>query len=114
MTATRDLIAAIALTAAAAAGSAFAQEATPDTWLHSAKSTASGADVSADLQAARQPGLTRAWSAGYIEPVRNPALRAEVQARTLQAIQSGGLKVINSEVFSNTQASSTRLTRASS
>ena len=112
MTATRNLIIAIALTAAAA-GSALAQEATPDTWLHSAKSTLSRADVSADLQAARQSGLTKSWSAGYMEPVRNPALRAEVQARTLQAIQSGELKAINSEVFNGTPATAMRLSQAS-
>lgn len=111
MTAIRHLFIAIALTAAAA-GSALAQEATPDTWLHSAKSTLSSADVSTALVAARQPGLTKAWSEGYLETVRNPALRAEVQARTLQAIQSGELKAINSEVHGDTPARSLRLSQA--
>jgi len=98
MFATRSLFVAIALTAAAA-GSAFAQEATPDTWLQSFQSSKSRAEVSAELAAARQSGLTRAWSAGYMEPLRSSALRAEVQARTLQAIQSGELKAINAEVY---------------
>ena len=99
MNATRSLIAAIALTAAAA-GSAFAQEATPDTWLQSTHSTKTRAEVSAELQVARQSGLTKAWSAGYMEPVRQSALRVEVRARTLQAIQSGELQAINGEVYS--------------
>jgi hypothetical protein len=97
MTAIRSLILAAALTAAAA-GSAFAQEATPDTWQQTA-STLSRADVAAELAAARASGLTRAWSAGYIEPLRSQALRSEVQARTLQAIERGELKAINAEVY---------------
>lgn len=98
MNTTQSLIAAIALTAAAA-GSAFAQEATPDSWLQTVHGTKTRAEVSAELQAARQAGLTRAWSAGYMEPLRASALRAEVQARTLQAIQTGELKAINAEVY---------------
>ena len=95
MTATRSLILAVALTAAAA-GSALAQEATPDTWLQTT-STLSRADVATELAAARASGLTRAWSAGYIEPLRSQALRSAVQAQTLQAIASGELKAINAE-----------------
>jgi hypothetical protein len=98
MNATQSLIAAIALTAAAA-GSAFAQEATPDNWLQTVQSSKSRADVSAELLAARQSGLTKAWSAGYIEPLRSTALRAEVRARTLMAIQSGEAQAINAEVY---------------
>ena len=78
--------------------SAFAQEATPDTWLQAAQSTVTRAQVSADLAAARASGLTKAWSAGYIEPVRSSAQRAEVKAQTVQAIRSGELKAINAEV----------------
>ena len=98
MNATQSLIAAIALTAAAA-GSAFAQEATPDSWLQGVQSTKSRAEVSAELNAARQSGLTKAWSAGYMEPVRSTALRATVKASTLQAIQSGEQRAINAEVY---------------
>ena len=112
MNAIQSLIAAIALTAAAA-GSALAQEATPDSWLQSVQSTKSRADVSAELTAARQSGLTKAWSAGYMEPVRSPALRAEVQARTLQAIQSGELKAINSEVYGDGPHAAMRVSQAS-
>ena len=56
-------------------------------------------EMPADLAAARKSGLTKSWSAGYMEPLRSSALRAEVQARTLQAIQSGELKAINAEVY---------------
>ena len=111
MNAIQSLIAAIALTAAAA-GSAIAQEATPDNWLQSVQSTKSRADVSAELMAARKAGLTKAWSAGYMEPVRNSALRAEVRARTLQAIQSGEVNAINAEVYGYLPAGSMKLSQA--
>ena len=110
MTHTRQLLAVAAVTAASllSAGAAFAQEATPDTWLQ-VQSTKSRADVSAELTAARQSGLTKAWSAGYMEPVRSSALRATVQASTLQAIASGELKAINAEVYSFTPAAAPTL-----
>ena len=101
MTHTRQLltIAAIAAASLLSAGAALAQEATADTWLQ-VQSTKSRADVSAELFAARQSGLTKAWSAGYMEPVRSHALRAEVRANTLQAIHTGEVKAINAEVYS--------------
>ena len=103
MTHTRQLItiAAIAAASLLSAGAAFAQEATSDAWMQTA-STKSRADVSAELVAARQAGLTKAWSAGYMEPVRSHALRATVRATTLQAVQSGELAAINAEVYSFT------------
>ena len=89
MTTTRQLLVTTALAAGTLfSAGAFAQEATPDSWLQSVQSTKSRADVNAELAAARQSGLTKAWSAGYIEPVRHSALRAEVRAQTLQAIAS--------------------------
>jgi Domain of unknown function (DUF4148) len=110
MTHTRQLLAVAAVAAASlfSAGAAFAQEATPDTWLQ-VQDTKSRADVSADLFAARKAGLTKAWSAGYMEPVRTSALRAEVKASTLQAINSGELKAINAEVYSFVPAASQTL-----
>ena len=113
MTHTRQLltIAAIAAASLLSAGAALAQEATPDTWMQ-VQSTKSRADVSAELFAARQSGLTKAWSAGYMEPVRNSALRAEVRARTLQAIQSGELNAINAEVYGYMPAGSLKLSQA--
>ncbi len=92
-------IAAIAATSLLSSGAVFAQEATPDTWLQTAHSSKSRADVSAELFAARQSGLTKSWSAGYMEPLRSHALRAEVRAQTVQAIRSGELKAINAEVY---------------
>lgn len=93
-------IAAIAAASLLSAGTAFAQEATPDTWLTTAQSNKSRADVARELAEARKTGLTKAWSAGYMEPVRSHALRAEIKAQTVQAIASGELKAINAEVYS--------------
>ena len=97
----RFTIAAMAAASLLSAGAAFAQEATSDAWMQAA-STKSRADVSAELVAARQSGLTKSWSAGYMEPVRSHALRATVRASTLQAMQSGELAAINAEVYSFT------------
>lgn len=103
MTHTRQrlTIAAMAAASLLSAGAAFAQEATSDAWMQTA-GTKTRADVSAELVAARQSGLTKAWSAGYMEPVRSHALRATVRANTLQAVQSGELAAINAEVYSFT------------
>lgn len=112
MSFTKQLIAASAI-ALLGTGAAFAQEATPDSWLQSVHSTKSRAQVSAELAAARQSGLTKSWSAGYIEPVRSQALRAEVRAATLQAIHSGELRAINAEVAGATgAATSLRVSQA--
>lgn len=112
MTTTRNLIAAaIASVSLLSAGATFAQEATPDTWLQ-VQSTQTRADVSANLAAARKSGLTKSWSAGYMEPVRSQALRADVRAQTVQAIQSGEIKAINAEVYGYTPAASLRVSQA--
>ena len=97
MNATQSLIVAIALTAAAA-GSAFAQEATPDTWT-AVSSNQTRATVLADLAAARRAGLIQVSSEGYIEPVHaSDVQRTTVRQQTLQAIRSGEIKAINAEV----------------
>lgn len=113
MTHTRQLltVAAIAAASLLSAGAALAQEATADTWLQ-AQSTMSRADVSAELAAARKSGMTRAWSAGYMEPVRHSALRAEVRATTMQAIASGELRAINAEVHDGAPVRALRLSQA--
>ena len=108
---TTQLLAASAI-ALLGTGAAFAQEATPDTWLSAVQSTKSRADVSTELFAARKSGLTKAWSAGYMEPVRSHALRAEVKAQTAQAIQNGELKAINAEVYGYQPAAAVRLSQA--
>ena len=93
-------VAAIAAASLLSAGTAFAQEATPDTWLQAVHSSKSRADVAREVTAARQAGLPDAWTAGYIEPVRSHALRAEIKTQTAQAIASGELKALNAEVYS--------------
>ncbi len=98
MTFTKQFLAASAI-ALLGTGAAFAQEATPDTWLQAAQSTQSRAAVSADLAAARQSGLTKSWSAGYMERLGSTAARADVKAQTVKAIRSGEVKAINAEAF---------------
>ena len=111
MSFTKQLLAASAI-ALLGTGTAFAQEATPDSWLQSVHSSKTRAEVSAELKSARASGLTRSWSAGYMEPVRSQALRAEVKAQTAQAIQSGELKAINAEVYGYTPVAAQRLSQA--
>jgi uncharacterized protein YdbL (DUF1318 family) len=99
MNTTRHLVAASAI-ALLATGTAFAQEATPDTWttVHGSQSRAA---VVADLATARQAGLPGIWTEGYIEPVRTSAVqRADVRQQTLLAIRSGEMRAINAEVAS--------------
>ncbi len=111
MSFTKQFIAASTI-ALLSTGAAFAQEATPDTWLQAAQATKSRAEVSTELTAARASGLTKAWSAGYMEPVRSHALRAEVKAATVQAIHTGELKAINAEVYGYSPAASVRVSQA--
>lgn len=94
--------AAVAAATLFSAAGALAQEATPDTWLQQSTSLMTRAQVSAELAQARASGLTRSWSAGYIETVRQPQLRATVKAQTLQAIASGEVAAMNAEVYSFT------------
>jgi len=93
----RDLSIALALTAAAALP-AMAQEATGDHWLKIAHSQ-SRAEVTAALAAARADGSIKAWSAGYIEPVRSVQSRELVRAATRQAIANGEVDTINAEAY---------------
>ncbi len=93
-------------------GAALAQEATSDAWMQTAQNGKSRAAVGAELSAARQSGLTQAWSAGYIEPLRQNALRATVRAQTLQAIASGELAAINAEVHGDTPVGRIQLSQA--
>ena len=104
-------VTAVAAAAVLSAGSALAQEATPDNWTQITASK-SRADVRAELVEARRTGLTRAWSAGYIEPLRSQRVRAEVKADTARAIASGELKAINAEVYNFTPEATLRLAQA--
>lgn len=109
----KSLIAVLTVSAASllAAGSAFAQEATSDSWMQST-GTMTRADVQAELVAARQSGLTKSWSAGYIEPVRSQLVRAQVKADTLRAMASGEVKAINAEVYSFAPTEPARIAQA--
>ncbi len=113
-TTTRSLFATatIALGALFSTGAAMAQEATSDAWMQTAQSSKSRADVSAELAAARQAGLTQAWTRGYIEPLRQSTLRAAVKTETLQAIASGELAAINARVYGYTPAAPMQMSQA--
>lgn len=105
-------IATIAAAALFSAGSVFAQEASSDSWMRAGLGGKTRAEVSTELAAARQSGLSRAWSAGYFEPVSTRLLRAQVKASTQQAIASGELKAINAEVYSFTPVAAQKLAQA--
>ena len=97
MTTIRHFLAASAI-ALLGTGTAFAQEATPDTWtaVHGNQTRAA---VVAELAAARNAGQLRVSTEGYIEPVQASTVqRADVRQATLQAIRSGEVKAINAEV----------------
>ncbi len=114
MTFNKSLVTIVAITATAllSAGSVLAQEATPDTWMNAGLSGKTRAEVSTELAAARKSGLTKSWSAGYIEPVQSHLLRAQVNASTQQAIASGEVKAINAEVYSFTPVAAPKLAQA--
>lgn len=92
---TSSLIAVVAL---AFAGTAFAQEATSDAWMGAA-ATKSRAEVQAELQAARAIGLTKAWSAGYMEKLNSTASRSDVALAARSARANGELDRINAEAY---------------
>ena len=92
---TYALIAAVALTLA---GSAFAQEATSDAWMGAA-ATKSRAEVQAELQQARATGLTKSWSAGYMEKLNSTASRSDVALAARSARANGELDRINAEAW---------------
>ena len=60
-----------------------------------------------------RPAWPEAWSEGYLEPARSTALRASVKASTLQAIQTGELRAINAEVYSDLRTAPVRVGQAS-
>lgn len=106
-------ITAIAAAALLSAGTVFAQEATPDTWMNAGLGNKTRAEVSTELAAARQSGLTKSWSAGYLEPVSTRLLRAQVKASTQRAINSGEVKAINAEVYRFTPVAAQKVAQAS-
>ncbi|MEP7280360.1 MAG: DUF4148 domain-containing protein [Rubrivivax sp.] len=97
MTTTRTLIALATFTFAA--GSAFAQEATSDAWMH-ASATKTRAQVQAELVQARADGSIKAVSAGYTEKLVSSHPRADVAAAAAQALRSGEIDRLNAEAYS--------------
>ena len=95
---TKQLIAAAALTVIGL--SAFAQEATPDTWMSDARASKSRQEVSAELAAARKDGTINASSANYDFVRRSPPVktREQVRAELDQARASAEYAAMNSEV----------------
>ncbi len=91
-------VAAISAATLFTATSALAQEATSDAWMQ-APSLKTRAQVGTELAQARASGLTRAWSSGYIEPLRSSQPRATVKADTARALASGEIAAINAEVY---------------
>ncbi|MEO7244674.1 MAG: DUF4148 domain-containing protein [Rubrivivax sp.] len=97
MTTTRTLIA-LATFTFAAAGSAFAQEATSDAWMH-ASTTKTVAQVHAELVQARADGSIKAVSIGYIDKLVSSQPRADVAAAASQALRSGEIDRLNAEAY---------------
>lgn len=107
----RKTLIATAAFALLGATSAFAQEATPDTW-QQVQSTKSRADVHAALVQARQDGSIKFGSDGYIEPLQSTRSRAEVRAEAVQARASGELEAINSPAYAFQPQAAVRLARS--
>jgi hypothetical protein len=111
MKSTKQLIAAASLTIVGL--SAFAQEATPDTWMRDAQASKSRNEVAAELQAARKNGTINAWSANYDLVRHSPPVKTgeQVRAELAQARDSGEYAAVNSEAhaFRNGAARPTTL-----
>jgi hypothetical protein len=99
MKSTQKLIAAAALTLIGL--SAFAQEATPDTWTRDARASKSRQEVRAELQAARKDGTINATSPTYDFVRRSPSVKTREQVRTelTEARFSGEYAAMNSEAY---------------
>jgi hypothetical protein len=99
MKSTQKLIAAAALTLIGL--SAFAQEATPDTWTRDARASKSRQEVRAELQAARKDGTINATSPTYDFVRRSPSVKTkeQVRAELAQARASGEYAAMNSEAY---------------
>jgi hypothetical protein len=90
----------IAAAAIATLGSAaFAQEATPDTWISGAKATKSIEQVKAELTQARKDGSIKSGSANYDYVGRTQATKSrdQVKAELAAAQASGEYAALNRE-----------------
>jgi hypothetical protein len=78
--------------------SAYAQEATPDTWMNASRSVASRAEVRAEAMQMRASGILASRDdPGYLPTIAHPRLRAEVVAELHSARQSGELAMLSAE-----------------
>ena len=102
----------IALALAIAGTSAFAQEATSDSWMQ-AQSTKSFDQVRAELVQARKDGSIKFGSAGYIEKVASVKSRDQLRADVAAARRSGELDAIDSEAYAFAPATQSATTLAS-
>ena len=87
----------VAVLAVAAAGSAFADDPTPDTYA-SVPSVKTRAQVASELAQAKADGSSKAWSFAYQNKlqtqVRSEKARADVKADVLAARRSGELNSV--------------------
>jgi hypothetical protein len=97
MNSIKQLIAAASLIMIGA--SAFAAEATPDTWMHEARASKTRQEVAAELQAARKDGTVNATSPTYDFVRRVPATKTlgQVRAEVAQSRASGEYQALNGE-----------------
>jgi Domain of unknown function (DUF4148) len=82
----------IAALATVAATSAFAQEATPDTWIHEAKSVATRQAVNNEARAARAAGeiaFGEAYGHDFSSKIATRLTRAQVVAEAIEAQRLG-------------------------
>ena len=78
--------------------SAFAQEATPDTWMNESRSVATSAEVRAEAMQMLASGMLASLdNPGYLPTVAHPRLRAEIVAELHSARQSGELAMLSAE-----------------
>ena len=106
----KHLLSALAL--AVVGASAFAQEATSDSWMQ-AESTKSFEQVRADLNQARKDGTIKFGGAGYMEKVASVKSRDQLRAEVAAARRTGELDAIDSEAHAFAPAAPATTTLAS-
>src|SRR4051794_14320366 len=92
----KQVFAAIAFAVAGTA--AFAQEATPDSWMQQ-PAVKSMQEVRSELYQARKDGSIKATSLGYIETIASVKSREEVRTEAISARRTGELHAIDSEAY---------------
>jgi hypothetical protein len=92
----KSLFAAVAF--AVIGSAAFAQEATPDTWMQ-VPTVKSFDQVRTELYQARADGSIKRLSLGYLDKIDSVRSRDEVRAEAIAALRSGEMHEINSEAY---------------